>query len=114
MRLFVLLVLGIVVCGSTKADEVVVGAGDIALCSVSNDEKTANLLDTVPGTVLTLGDNVYPSGTADQFRTCYEPSWGRHKARTRPTVGNHEYATPGAQGYLDYFGVRKNYSFELA
>jgi acid phosphatase type 7 len=59
MRLCVLLVLGTAVCGSARADEVVVGAGDIASCSLSNDEKTANLLDTVPGTVLALGDNVY-------------------------------------------------------
>jgi acid phosphatase type 7 len=112
MRVLALLSLGIL-CGPAVADEVVVGAGDIALCSLTNDEKTANLLDSIPGTVITLGDNVYPSGTADQFARCYGPSWGRHKARTKPAIGNHEYATPGALGYLGYFGVTKNYSFDL-
>jgi hypothetical protein len=99
--------------GQALADEVFVGAGDIAVCNRSNDEATASLLDGIPGTVFTLGDNAYPKGTAEQFDNCYEPSWGRHKARTRPAIGNHEYMTAGAQGYLDYFGVAKNYAFDL-
>ena len=45
------------------------------------------------------------SGTAAQFRDCYGPSWGRHKTRTRPAVGNHEYETAGASGYFGYFGA---------
>jgi acid phosphatase type 7 len=81
--------------------------------TLANDEKTANLIDGIAGTVLTLGDNVYPSGTADNFTACYKPSWGRHKARTRPAVGNHEYTSTGAQAYLNYFGVPKNDSFDL-
>jgi hypothetical protein len=87
--------------GST--DPVFVGAGDIASCTSDGDEATANLLDTIPGTVYTTGDNAYESGTALEFENCYAPSWGRHKARTRPTVGNHEYMTPGASGYKQYF-----------
>ena len=83
---------------------VLLAAGDIADCGSSGDEATAALLDTLDGTIITLGDNVYPSGTADQFAQCYEPSWGRHKARTRPAPGNHDYATPGAAGYYGYFG----------
>jgi acid phosphatase type 7 len=86
------------------ASVVVVGAGDIARCASSGDEATARLLDNIPGTVFTVGDNVYPDGTAAQFRDCYGPSWGRHKARTKPSVGNHEYHTPGASGYYNYFG----------
>ena len=86
------------------AGAVMVGAGDIAKCSSSADEATARLLDNTPGTVFTVGDNVYPSGTAAEFRNCYGPSWGRHKARTRPAVGNHEYETAGASGYYNYFG----------
>jgi hypothetical protein len=54
--------------------------------------------------VAALGDNVYQSGTATEFSQCYNPSWGRHKSRTRPAVGNHEYLTPGASGYFGYFG----------
>ena len=87
------------------ASVVMVGAGDIAKCSSSGDEATARLLDGISGTVFTTGDNAYNSGTAAQFRDCYGPSWGRHKARTRPSVGNHEYYTPGAAPYYNYFGA---------
>jgi len=85
-------------------DPVFVGAGDIASCASSGDEATANLLDGIPGTVYTLGDNAYNSGTDAEFANCYDPSWGRHKARTKPSVGNHEYQTAGASGYYNYFG----------
>lgn len=95
------------------ADEVFVGAGDIAVCSLPHDENTAALLDGIPGTVFTLGDNAYQKGTAAEFANCYEPGWGRHKFRTRPAIGNHEYKTPGAKPYLDYFGVLKNYAYRL-
>jgi len=87
------------------ADPVLVGAGDIASCNSSGDEATAKLLDGITGTVVALGDTVYPDGTAAQFRDCYGPTWGRHKARTRPAVGNHEYNTPGAAPYYAYFGA---------
>ena len=87
------------------ADPVVVGAGDISDCGSAEDEATASLLDDISGTVLTFGDNVYPSGTAAQFRDCYAPTWGRHKTRTKPSPGNHEYGTPGAAGYFGYFGA---------
>jgi hypothetical protein len=86
------------------ADPVLVGAGDIASCTSSNDEATAALLDGIEGTVFTLGDNAYEKGTAAEFANCYGPTWGRHKARTRPSVGNHEYYTAGASGYFGYFG----------
>jgi len=83
---------------------VLVGAGDIAYDG-QRDEETAKLLDTIPGIVVTLGDNAYPDGTAAEFNAYYEPTWGRHKARTLPSVGNHEYDTPGASGYFNYFGT---------
>lgn len=85
-------------------DPVLVGAGDIAGCSATGDEKTARLLDGIPGTVFTTGDNAYDKGTARQFRKCYDPSWGRHEARTRPVPGNHDYETSDAAPYYDYFG----------
>ncbi len=85
-------------------DPVLVGAGDIGDCTTDNDEATAALLDNIPGTVFTLGDNAYPDGTAAQFEDCYDPTWGRHKERTRPIPGNHDYHTKGASAYLDYFG----------
>ena len=96
-----------------------VGAGDIGDCGVATDEATAKLLDAIPGAVYTLGDNAYGSGTAAQFANCYEPTWGRHKARTRPSPGNHDYYTAGASGYFGYFGDlagpagRGYYSYDL-
>jgi PKD repeat protein len=84
---------------------VLVGAGDIARCGSGGDEATATLLDAIPGTVFTTGDHVYPDGTEAAFAECYEPSWGRHKARTRPTPGNHDYHQDGAAPYFDYFGA---------
>jgi hypothetical protein len=105
---------------TTQSDPVFVGAGDIASCASSGDEATANLLDGIPGsTVYTLGDNAYDSGTSAEFADCYDPSWGRHKARTRPSVGNHDYATGNASGYYNYFGATAGdsdkgyYSYDL-
>jgi hypothetical protein len=69
---------------------VLVGAGDIAVCNATGDEATAQLLDRIEGTVFTLGDNTYANGSLQEFLDCYEPSWGRHKARTRPVPGNHD------------------------
>jgi len=87
------------------AEATLIGASDIASCSYDRDESTAQLLDVIPGTVVTMGDNVYPSGSPDQFNNCYESTWGRHKDRTRPSPGNHGYGTAGAAGYYTYFGA---------
>ena len=87
---------GVEVNAQVAADPVFVGAGDIARCNGSGDEATANLLDGIPGTVFTTGDNAYEDGTTANFNECYNPSWGRHKARTMPTPGNHEYRTANA------------------
>ena len=100
---------------------VLVGAGDIAVCGASQtgDEATASLLDGISGTVFTAGDNAYPNGSASDYSSCYAPSWGRHKSRTRPAPGNHEYSTLGASGYFGYFGSAAGdpskgyYSYEL-
>jgi hypothetical protein len=92
--------------GASYATEVLVGAGDIGRCGSSGHEATARLLDGLSGTVFTAGDNAYPNGSADDYRSCYGPTWGRHRDRTRPSAGNHEYDTPGAAGYFGYFGSR--------
>lgn len=89
----------------TSGPAILVGAGDIAECDKDDDEATARLLDKIDGTVFTAGDNAYPDGTAQQFTACYAPSWGRHRDRTRPAAGNHEYHTPGAAAYFAYFGA---------
>ena len=81
---------------------VLVGAGDIGQCGSPAVAATAQLIDRVAGIVFTTGDNAYPAGTAENFRDCYEPHWGRHRARTRPTPGNHDYER-GGTGYFTYF-----------
>ena len=84
---------------------VIAGAGDIA-ASDRGSELTAKLLDRIdPDVVYTVGDNAYPDGAAGDYTSFYEPSWGRHKAKTRPTPGNHDYHQPGAGPYFDYFGL---------
>ena len=98
---------------------VLVGAGDIADCAdLSGAEATAKLLEQIPGTVMAVGDLAYPDGSKKNF-TCYEQTWGRVKARTRPAPGNHEFHAAMATPYFDYFGAAagdtKNgyYSYEL-
>jgi hypothetical protein len=107
-----------------------VGAGDIARCyqpdnptsitppQLTAAESTAVLLDSIPGTVMAVGDNAYELGSTADYALCYEPTWGRHKSRTRPAAGNHEYLTPGAAGYFTYFGAASAppggyYSYDL-
>lgn len=98
--------------------QVFVGAGDIAMCD-GNSAATARLLDGIGGTVFTTGDNAYFQGTRENFRDCYEPTWGRHKGRTRPVPGNHDYESRGAIPYFEYFGANAGpyglgyYSFEI-
>lgn len=104
----------------SSPSEVFVGAGDIAYCDLDGDDRTAALLDEIEGTVFTLGDNSQEEGTHQQFRDCYDPTWGRHKWRTRPAIGNHERLDdPAAGGYFDYFGAaagphgRGYYSYQV-
>ena len=98
---------------------ILIGAGDIAACGSRNAEFTARVLDTVPGIVFTVGDHAYPFGTLQQFTDCYAPTWGRHRARTRPAPGNHDYHLAGAAPYFAYFGEsagpvgRGYYSYDL-
>lgn len=118
----------------TVQGTVVIGvAGDIA-CDPSSSKfngglgtskycrelYTSNLLlDMQPDAVLTLGDTQYEKGTLDAFYQAYDPTWGRLKNITFPSVGNHEYITSGATGYYQYFGAAAGdpskgyYSFNL-
>ena len=108
-----------VVPPGTSGFTVFSGAGDIADCGLQGAEATARLLDALPGTFFTLGDNAYPSGTLLDYARCYEPTWGRHLERTRPSPGNHDYETPSASAYFSYFGERAGppglgyYSFRI-
>jgi hypothetical protein len=110
-----------------QATVTVMAAGDISPDPGStkrDDVATSNLvLAANPTTVLTLGDNQYPKGQLADFQSGggYAGSWGRFKAKTRPSPGNHDYSDPagGAAGYFRYFGSRAGdpargyYSFNL-
>src|SRR6185312_7305864 len=86
----------------SAATVTVAAAGDIASCSSGNQAgATARLIDRIPGTVLTLGDNAYPDGTTANYR-CYNSTWGRFKSRTHPAPGNHDYHQSNAPGYFSY------------
>ncbi len=103
-----------VVGTDSSEDAVLVGAGDISDCSNNNDERTAQLLDAIPGTIFTTGDNAYRSGTFLEYITCYDPTWGRHRDRTKPVPGNHEYHTSDAAGYFQYFNnIPSYYAYSL-
>jgi hypothetical protein len=105
--------------GGGGAPSIVVAAGDISTCYGEGDQATAKLLGRIHGTVLALGDEAYENGSPKQFASCYGPTWGRFKARTRPVPGNHEYHTQEATGYFGYFGDAAGqqgqgyYSFDL-
>jgi acid phosphatase type 7 len=97
-----------------------VGAGDIAGCkALEGARATAQLIEQIPGTVFAAGDLAYDNGNAADFRDCYRPTWGRFKDRTNPVPGNHEYGTPDAEAYFQYWGAQAGpvgkgfYSFNL-
>ncbi|MCK2240584.1 MULTISPECIES: discoidin domain-containing protein [unclassified Crossiella] len=90
---------------------VVVAAGDIVpVCAGSScaSTKTAKLVEQIkPSLIVTAGDNQYNSGTIDEFRRYYDPTWGKFKDITKPSPGNHEYDDPAGKGkgYQQYFGA---------
>ena len=99
----------------TVTDPVLVGAGDIGTCASANDEATARLLDSLSGTVFTVGDNDYVDATPPPaYGVCFAASWGRHQWRTRPAAGDDDSLT----GYFSYFGATAHsptgyYSYDL-
>ncbi len=83
-------------------------AGDIAYCggrdpADSMAARTARLLPA-GALVLGLGDMAYPLADAAMLASCYEPTWGSHRATTLAVPGNHDYVGGKAIAYLDYFG----------
>ncbi|HKV08295.1 MAG TPA: metallophosphoesterase [Thermoanaerobaculia bacterium] len=111
-----------------EGDALFLGAGDIARCSeIEGAQATGDLIRALivkypEATVFTAGDNAYQRGTAGQFHDCYEPSWGSFNDRTVPSPGNHDYLSPRARPYFDYFDyyrsdpaakARGYYSFDL-
>jgi acid phosphatase type 7 len=84
-------------------------AGDIADCNgrAPADSMAARTSLLVPegALVLGLGDMAYPLGDAQTLASCYGPTWGRHRATTLATPGNHDYVRGNADDFLQYFGA---------
>ena len=83
-----------------------------------SDEVAELITDLDPDHFLALGDLGYNDGSLDQFLRVYDHQFGHLKPITIPAPGSHEYETPGAQGYFDYFGAAAHgpegyYSFDL-
>lgn len=100
------------------------GAGDIACepgsgatATSCRHKYTSDLLSGADA-VVTFGDNQYEDGALSKFQQSYDPTWGRFKSITHPSIGNHEYIS-GALGYFDYFGAAAGprltgyYSFDI-
>jgi acid phosphatase type 7 len=106
---------------TVAGDPVITAAGDIAPRRATGNHKLTSdrVLAINPTVALTLGDNQYQTGALADFQAFYEPTWGRFKAITKPSPGNHDYRTAGAAGYFQYFGsaAKPNgtsyYSFDL-
>ena len=99
---------------------VIMGAGNISSCGSNNDLATAAIIQNNPAaSVFTLGDNVFPQGTADNYTNCYNPTWGQFLGRTHAVFGNHEYDLGNADAAFNYFGDHAGpkglgyYSYEL-
>jgi chitodextrinase len=105
-------------------DPVIAAAGDIACAPTDPDYNggagTASrchqkaVSDLMVGSglsaVLPLGDLQYEKGELANFQQAFDPSWGRLGDLLRPIPGNHEYGTPGAAGYFDYFNGPGNFT----
>ena len=99
---------------------VLVGAGDVADCRSDGADRTSLLLDSIRGTVFIAGDVAYQTKrNPNPFVSCFDPAWGRHRARIHPALGNHDYGNDSAAAYFNYFGDRAGprpggyYSYEL-
>lgn len=95
--------------------------GDTGWCGSPALGPLARLFEHFDGDILLAGDLAYPSGTMEEFKQCFEPSFGRFKSRMRASPGNHDYvASVAADSYFSYFGDRSGpnrlgyYSFRAA
>jgi 3',5'-cyclic AMP phosphodiesterase CpdA len=95
--------------------------GDTGWCGSPALGPLSRLFERFDGDILLAGDLAYPSGTMQEFRDCFDPSFGKFKSRMRATPGNHDYVSSvSAEAYFNYFGDRSGpnrlgyYSFRAA
>lgn len=100
------------VAATLASDPSLAAAGDIiGECTGSSCgyRKTAAVITSLnPTTVLALGDISNRSGSASDYTSRFNSSWGVFKAKIRPVPGNHDYVTAGAVNFFNYFGAAAN------
>lgn len=67
-------------------------------------QQAARIAEGIDGQLVLAGDLAYMHGSMQDYLKCFDPWWGNFRRRWRPSPGNHEYETPGAAGYFQYFG----------
>ena len=95
--------------------------GDFGMGDKAEADVAALVHSWSPDFVITVGDDNYPSGAADtidanigqyyhDFIFPYTGAYGAGATENRffPTLGNHEWLTPGAKPYFDYFSLPGN------
>lgn len=75
------------------------------LCGADCDRVATLVRDGSPSLIIAAGDLAYPDGSPEDYAESYDPAWGSLAPITRSVPGNHEWHTPNAQGWRDYFGV---------
>lgn len=101
--------------------------GDYGANTPAEAEVAALVRSWQPNAIITVGDNNYPSGAAStieanigQYYSAYiypyTGVYGTSQPPNRffPALGNHDWVTPNAQPYLDYFtlpGNERYYTF---
>ncbi len=92
-----------------KHDYVVMAVGDIA-CGPNDqdkdcqDKRTAELIkSTNPDALFLLGDLQYQDGKSEDFQKFFGSTWQQFNSLAYPTPGNHDYLTPGATGYFNFY-----------
>jgi hypothetical protein len=96
---------------ASGAPFLVAAGGDGASGEPSADAVTKLIASINPNLLLYLGD-VYENGSPAEFYNWFGTTstyFGQFRAITDPTVGNHEYLTPGASGYFNYWDNIPNY-----
>lgn len=105
----------------------IVAVGDLACppglltlpgqCQQAQTAQIAKSFD--PEDVLLLGDTQYPDGKLSDYNNSFDKSWGVFGHKLKPAPGNHEWRTPNAAGYFEYFGSKAGvgtqgyYSYDL-
>ncbi|VVB99911.1 3',5'-cyclic adenosine monophosphate phosphodiesterase CpdA [uncultured archaeon] len=107
-------------CNASQGCTQVLAAGDFTYCGLSgNTILVSRIPGAVPGRILGLGDYPHGTGLPSEYLDCFAPYWDAFKQRFYPVPGNHDYMTPGAEGYFGYFGPAAGdrnkgyYSFDL-